>query len=80
MPAIVGLGVATYALSGVPAIDTAACASLGALQTWGKWNEELLAEIGVALKAVGAARTPAVVALDSLETALPPAPLTASTV
>jgi xylulokinase len=40
--------VATYSLAGVPAIDSAASASLGALMSWGKWNRELLAEIGVA--------------------------------
>lgn len=40
--------VATHALGGSPAIDTAASASLGAIMAWGKWNKELLAEIGVA--------------------------------
>jgi xylulokinase len=39
--------VATYALAGVPAIDSAASSSLGALMTWGQWNQDLLAEIGV---------------------------------
>jgi xylulokinase len=40
--------VATHALSGVPAIDTAVTASLGALHTWGKWNGDLLSSMGVA--------------------------------
>jgi xylulokinase len=40
--------VANHALGGSPAIDTAASASLGAIMSWGKWNKELLAEIGVA--------------------------------
>jgi xylulokinase len=40
-------GVATYALSGVPAIDTGVTASLGALHTHGRWNAELLASLGV---------------------------------
>jgi xylulokinase len=39
--------VATHALSGVPAIDTGVTASMGALHTWGKWNEPLLTSIGV---------------------------------
>jgi xylulokinase len=39
--------VATYALSGVPAIDTGVTASLGALHTHGQWNAELLASLGV---------------------------------
>lgn len=39
-------GVATHALSGVAAVDTAMTSSLGALHTWGKWNEELLTQIG----------------------------------
>jgi len=39
--------VATHALSGVPAMDSAVSASLGALYTWGKWNDELLETIGV---------------------------------
>jgi xylulokinase len=39
--------VATYSLSGVPAIDSAATASLGPLHTWGKWNHELLETLGV---------------------------------
>jgi xylulokinase len=41
-------GVATYALSGVPAIDSAVTASMGALHSWGKWDEALLDSIGVA--------------------------------
>jgi len=41
-------GVATYALAGIPAVDTAVTASLGALHSYGKWNSELLAKIGVA--------------------------------
>lgn len=40
--------VATYALAGVPAIDTAASASLGSMMAWGKWNRELLDQMGVA--------------------------------
>jgi xylulokinase len=39
--------VATHALSGVPAIDTGVTASMGALHERGKWNEPLLADIGV---------------------------------
>jgi len=39
-------GVATFALSGVPAVDSAMVASLGALHTWGKWNLDLVEEIG----------------------------------
>jgi len=40
--------VATHSLSGVPAIDSAVTASLGALHTWGKWNTQLLESMGVA--------------------------------
>jgi xylulokinase len=40
--------VATYALAGVPAIDTGVTASMGALHAGGKWNSELLDQIGVA--------------------------------
>jgi xylulokinase len=40
--------VATYALSGVPAIDTGVTASLGSLHARGKWNAELLGSLGVA--------------------------------
>ena len=39
--------VATYALSGVPAIDTGVTASLGALHTRGHWNADLLGSLGV---------------------------------
>ncbi len=39
--------VATHAISGVPAIDSAVTASLGALHSWGKWNNSLLETIGV---------------------------------
>jgi xylulokinase len=39
--------VATYALSGMPAIDTGVTASLGALHTQGRWNADLLASLGV---------------------------------
>ncbi len=39
---------ATYALSGVPAVDTGVTASLGALHTHGHWNAKLLASLGVA--------------------------------
>jgi xylulokinase len=39
--------VATNAIGGTPAIDTAMTASLGALHTWGKWDEEYLSALGV---------------------------------
>lgn len=39
--------VASYALSGVPAIDTGVTASLGALHTHGKWNADLLSSLRV---------------------------------
>jgi xylulokinase len=39
--------VATHAIGGVPAIDTAMTASLGALHAWGKWDEDYLAAAGV---------------------------------
>jgi xylulokinase len=39
--------VATYALSGVPAIDTGVTASLGGLHSRGRWNADLLASLGV---------------------------------
>jgi xylulokinase len=39
--------VATYALSGIPAVDTGVTASLGALHGRGRWNAELLASLGV---------------------------------
>jgi xylulokinase len=39
--------VATYALAGVPAIDTGVTASLGALHTHGCWNVDLLNSLGV---------------------------------
>jgi xylulokinase len=39
--------VATYALSGLPAIDTGVTASLGSLCTRGRWNADLLASLGV---------------------------------
>ncbi len=39
--------VATYALAGVPAIDTGVTASLGNLHTHGHWNADLLASLGV---------------------------------
>ena len=39
--------VATYAIGGVPAIDTAMTASLGALHSWGKWDETYLSAAGV---------------------------------
>ena len=41
-------GVATHALAGVPAVDSAMVASLGALHAWGEWNTELLDRLGVA--------------------------------
>lgn len=40
--------VATYALSGLPAIDTGVTASLGALHSRGVWNTDLLAAMDVA--------------------------------
>jgi xylulokinase len=39
--------VATAALTGVGAIDSAAMASMGRLQTFGQWDEGVLAEFGV---------------------------------
>jgi xylulokinase len=39
--------VATYALTGVPAIDSAVTSSLGSLHSWGKWNQPLLDSMGV---------------------------------
>ena len=39
--------VATHALSGLPAIDTAVTASLGSLHMSGTWNSDLLASVGV---------------------------------
>lgn len=39
--------VATYALSGIPAIDTGVTASLGALHARGRWNADLLGSLGV---------------------------------
>jgi xylulokinase len=39
--------VATYALAGVPAIDTGVTASMGALHAGGQWNAEILDAIGV---------------------------------
>jgi xylulokinase len=39
--------VATHAIGGIPAIDTAMTASLGSLHTRGKWDEEYLASAGV---------------------------------
>jgi xylulokinase len=41
--------VATNAIGGVPAIDTAMTASLGSLHTWGKWDEAYLKSAGVGL-------------------------------
>jgi xylulokinase len=40
--------VATYALSGLPAIDTGVTAALGALHSHGRWNADLLGSMGVA--------------------------------
>jgi len=40
--------VATYALSGLPAIDTGVTAALGSLHALGRWNAELLDALGVA--------------------------------
>ena len=39
--------VASYALSGPPAIDTGVTAALGALHAMGRWNAELLGAMGV---------------------------------
>ncbi len=39
--------VATYALSGLPAIDSGVTAALGSLHARGKWNAELLSSLGV---------------------------------
>jgi xylulokinase len=39
--------VATNALSGLPAVDTAVTASLGSLHMTGRWNADLLASVGV---------------------------------
>ncbi len=40
--------VATYALSGLPAIDTGVTAALGTLHAHGHWNTDLLGSMGVA--------------------------------
>ena len=37
---------ATYALTGVPAIDSGVTASLGPLHGWGRWNTALIESIG----------------------------------
>ncbi len=39
--------VATYALSGLPAIDSGVTAALGSLHARGKWNAEMLSSVGV---------------------------------
>jgi xylulokinase len=39
--------VATYALSGLPAVDTGVTASMGALHSHGRWNADLLETLGV---------------------------------
>jgi xylulokinase len=39
--------VATKAIGGIPAIDTAMTASLGGLHSWGRWDESFLATLGV---------------------------------
>jgi xylulokinase len=39
--------VATYALSGLPAVDTGVTAAFGALHTHGRWNNDLLRSLGV---------------------------------
>jgi xylulokinase len=39
--------VATNAIGGIPAIDTAMTASLGALHSWGKWDESYLEGLGL---------------------------------
>ncbi len=48
--------VATAALTGLGVLDTAAMASMGRLQHFGRWNEEVLSELGVEV-----AQLPAVV-------------------
>ncbi|HVB91280.1 MAG TPA: FGGY-family carbohydrate kinase [Acidimicrobiales bacterium] len=58
--------VATYALAGLPAIDTAVTASLGDLHYFGDWNTNLLETIGVA-----ASQLPAVVPLAEPAGTLP---------
>ena len=58
--------VATYALSGVPAIDTGVTASLGALHTHGRWNADLLAR-----SACAEAQMPAVVPMGQAAGTLP---------
>ena len=42
--------VATHALSGHAAIDTAVASTLGDLQVSGRWNDELMARLGVELR------------------------------
>ena len=39
--------VATYALSGLPAIDSGVTAALGSLHARGRWNAEMLSSVGV---------------------------------
>jgi xylulokinase len=39
--------VANYALGGVPAIDTGTAICMGSMRTGNRWNEDVLAEIGV---------------------------------
>ncbi len=58
--------VATYAISGVPAIDTGVTASLGALHTHGRWNADLLDSLGVR-----EAQMPAVVPMGQAAATLP---------
>ncbi len=58
--------VATYALSGLPAIDTGVTAALGALHARGRWNAELLASLGVAT-----AQMPTVVPMGQAAGTLP---------
>ena len=58
--------VATYALSGLPAIDTGVTASLGSLHTHGRWNADLLGSLGVR-----EAQMPAVVPMGQAAGTLP---------
>ena len=58
--------VATYALSGLPAIDTGVTAALGSLHARGKWNAELLSSVGVS-----ASQMPMVVPMGQAAGVLP---------
>ena len=58
--------VATYALSGLPAIDSGVTAALGSLHARGKWNAELLSSVGVS-----ASQMPMVVPMGQAAGVLP---------